>query len=138
MQTELYEKIKQGLQEYFGTLGLSKSLSPEVVGFAPANPNYPLIVIDELDNTPYQNMAHRRQSVSSVSYKVDVYAKTSGSGTKQEIARELAKYCISYLTSIGLKQVSYNPLPTQGTNGAIYCVTIMFTARYFENKQYFV
>lgn len=138
MQTELYEEIKKGLQDHFSSLNLSKSYSPSVVGFEPSSPSYPLIVIDEVDNTPYQNMSHYRQTVASVSYKVDIYAKTSGSITKQAIARTLAEHCNDYLKCINLKQVSYNAFPNEGTNGAIYHITLMYSARYFENKQYFV
>ena len=138
MQTELYDKIKEGLQDHFVSLGLSKSFNPSVVGFEPSDPKYPLIIIDEVDNTPYQNMTSFRQTVSSVSYKIDIYAKTSGSITKQTIARELAKHCIDYCKSINLKQVSYNAFPNVGTNGAIYQITLMWSARFFENKQYFV
>lgn len=138
MQTELYEKIKEGLQNHFASLGLSKSFNPKVVGFAPSTPEYPLIIVDEVDNTPYQNMSHFRQTVSSVSYKVDIYAKTNGNITKQAIARTLAKHCNDYCESIKLKQVSYNVFPNVGTNGAVYHITMMYSARFFENKQYFV
>lgn len=138
MQTELYDKIKEGLQDNFASLGLSKSFNPSVVGFEPSEPKYPLIIIDEVDNTPYQNMSHYRQTVASVSYKIDIYAKTSGSITKQAIARELAKHCDNYCKCINLKQVSFNTFPNTGTNGAIYHIALMYSARYFENKQYFV
>ena len=138
MQIELYDEIKKGLQDHFANLDLSKSYKPSVVGFEPSSPSYPLIIIDEVDNTPYQNMSHYRQTVASVSYKVDIYAKTSGSITKQAIARTLAEHCNAYLKCINLKQVSYNAFPNEGTNGAIYHITLMYSARYFENKQYFV
>lgn len=138
MQTELYDEIKKGLQEYFANLELSKAYKPSVVGFEPSSPNYPLIVIDEVDNTPYQNMSNYRQTVASVSYKVDIYAKTSGSITKQTIARALAEHCNNYLKCIKLKQVSYNAFPNEGTNGSIYHITLMYSARFFENKEYFV
>lgn len=138
MQTELYDKIKEGLQDHFASLGLSKSFNPSVVGFEPSEPKYPLIIIDEVDNTPYQNMSNYRQTVASVSYKIDIYTKTSGSITKQTIARELAKHCNDYCKCVNLKQVSFNTFPNTGTNGAIYHITLMYSARYFENKQYFV
>ena len=139
MQTELYDKIKEGLQDHFANLNLTEAYNPKkIVGFEPSSPTYPLIVVDEVDNTPYQNMSNYRQTVASVSYKIDIYAKTSGSITKQTIARELAKHCDNYCKCINLKQVSYNAFPNTGTNGAIYHITLMYSARYFENKQYFV
>ena len=106
MQTELYEEIKKGLATYIESLDLQYPYKPkpkkegeqveQVVGFEPSSPTYPLIVIDEVDNTPYQNMSHYRQTVASVSYKVDIYAKTSCSITKQAIARTLAEHCNDY------------------------------------------
>lgn len=138
MQTELYEEIKKGLQDHFASLELSKSYKPSVVGFEPSSPTYPLIIIDEVDNTPYQNMSHYRQTVASVSYKVDIYAETKGSITKQQIARTLMKHCDNYFRCINLKQVSMNPFPNDGTNGKLYHIVLMYSARFFENKQYFV
>lgn len=138
MQTELYDEIKKGLQEHFASLNLSKSYKPSVVGFEPSSPTYPLIVVDEVDNTPYQNMANFRQTVASVSYKVDIYAETKGSITKQQIARTLMKHCDDYCRCVGLKQVSMNAFPNDGTNGKLYHIILMYSARFFENKQYFV
>lgn len=138
MQTELYDDIKKGLQEHFASLTLSKSYKPSVVGIEPSSPTYPLIIIDEADNTPYQNMDNFRQTVASVSYKVDIYAETKGSITKQQIARTIMKHCDGFCRCAGLKQVSMNTFPNEGTNGKLYHIVLMYSARFFENKQYFV
>ena len=138
MEIELYEKIKKGLQDHIKSLDLSKSYNPSVVGFAPSEPKYPLVVIDEVNNAPYLNMSSFRQIVSDKSYRVDIYAETKGSISKQEIARTLMKHCNDYLTYIGLKQVSMNTFANDGTNGKLYHIVLMYSARYFENKQYFV
>ncbi len=138
MEIELYEIIKKGLQDYIKSLNLSKSLNPSVVGFEPSNPTYPLVIIDEVNNVPYQNMRSVRQTVSDKSYRVDIYAETKGSISKQEIARKIMKYCDDYLTHIGLKQLSMNIFANDGTNGKLYHIVLMYSARYFENKQYFV
>lgn len=148
MEILLYKNIKEGLKTYIESLDLQFPYKPkpkkqgatveQVVGYEPSEPNYPLIIIDEVDNSAYQNMTNVRQSVSSVGYKVDIYAKTVGSVSKQTIARVLAYYCNEYLQLIKLKQVSYNAFPREGANGAIYHITLMYSARYFENKQYFV
>ena len=138
MEIELYDNIKKGLQDYIKSLNLSKSLNPSVVGFEPSTPTYPLVIIDEVNNVPYQNMRSVRQTVSDKSYRVDIYAETKGSISKQEIARKIMKYCDDYLTHIGLKQLSMNAFPNEGTNGKLYHIVLMYSARYFENKQYFV
>lgn len=138
MQTELYEEIKKGVQNYFASVPLTKSYKPSIVGFAPSSPTYPLIVIDEVDNTPYQHMTHARQTVASVSYKIDIYAETKGNISKQQIARTLMKHCDDYCKNIGLTQVSMNAFANDGTNGKLYHIILMYSARFFENKQYFV
>ena len=138
MEIELYEKIKKGLQDHIKSLDLSKSYNPSVVGFAPSEPKYSLVIIDEVNNSPYLNMSSFRQIVSDKSYRVDIYAETKGSISKQEIARTLMKHCNDYLTYIGLKQVSMNTFANDGTNGKLYHIVLMYSARYFENKQYFV
>ena len=138
MEIELYEKIKNGLQDHIKSLNLSKSYNPSVVGFAPSEPKYPLVIIDEVNDAPHLNMVSFRQIVSDKSYRVDIYAETKGSISKQEIARTLMKHCNDYLTCIGLKQVSMNTFANDGTNGKLYHIVLMYSARYFENKQYFV
>jgi hypothetical protein len=138
MEIELYDNIKKGLQDHIKSLNLSKSYNPSVVGFEPSEPSYPLVIIDEVNNVPYQNMRNFRQTVSDKSYRVDIYAETKGSISKQEIARMLMKHCNDYLTCIGLKQVSMNTFANDGTNGKLYHIVLMYSARYFENKQYFV
>jgi hypothetical protein len=138
MEIELYPTIKEGLQEHIKSLNLSKSYNPSVVGFEPSEPKYPLVIIDEVNNVPYQNMRSFRQTVSDKSYRVDIYAETKGSISKQEIARTIMKHCNDYLACIGLKQVSMNTFANDGTNGKLYHIVLMYSARYFENKQYFV
>lgn len=138
MEIELYDNIKKGLQDHIKSLNLSKSYNPSVVGFEPSEPKYPLVIIDEVNNVPYQNMRSFRQTVSDKSYRVDIYAETKGSISKQEIARTIMKHCNDYLAGIGLKQVSMNTFAMDGTNGKLYHIVLMYSARYFENKQYFV
>lgn len=138
MEIELYPTIKEGLQDHIRSLNLSKSYNPSVVGFEPINPTYPFVIIDEVNNVPYRNMRSLRQTVSDKSYRVDIYAETKGENSKQEIARTLMKHCNDYLTCIGLKQVSMNTFANDGTNGKLYHIVLMYSARYFENKQYFV
>ena len=138
MEIELYDNIKKGLQDHIKSLKLPKNQNPDVVGFEPSSPKYPLIIIDEIANNPYQNMRNNLQTVSDKSYRVDIYADTKGDISKQETARKLMKYCNDYLTCIGLKQSSMNTFSNDGTNGKLYHIVLMYSARYFENKQYFV
>ena len=76
MEIELYDNIKNGLQDHIKSLKLPKNQNPDVVGFEPSSPKYPLIIIDEIANNPYQNMRNNLQTVSDKSYRVDIYAET--------------------------------------------------------------
>jgi hypothetical protein len=138
MEIELYEKIKNGLKDHIESLELPKIENPSVVGVAPTSPKYPLIIIDEIGNPPYQNMIGLRQTVRDMSYRVDIYAEDKGSLSKQMLARKLMKVCDEYLTHIGLKQISMNPFQNDGVNGKLYHIVLVYSVRYFENKQYFV
>ena len=148
MEIELYDKIKEGLKNHIDSLALEFPYKPKpktkggevemVVEYEPSSPNYPYIQIVEVGNSPYQNMSHIRQTVRDMSYRVDIYAKTQNGVLKSKIARTLMKHCDEYLTFIGLKQISMNPFTNDGTNGELYHIVLMYSARYFENKQYFV
>ena len=94
-----------------------------------------MVIIDEVRNIPFDNYRGRAQTVANLGYKVDIYAKQSGSNTKQDIARVIAEHCNNYLTCIGLKQVSYNPISNDGQNGDLYHIIIMYSVSYFEQKQ---
>lgn len=148
MEIELYDKIKEGLKSYLDGLNLQFPYKPKpkktggevemVVEYEPSSPNYPYVQIVEIGNPPYQNMQHARQTVRNMSYRVDIYAKSNNDIKKSTIARTLMKYCDEYLTHIGLKQISMNPFTSDGTNGDLYHIVLVYSARYFENKQYFV
>lgn len=148
MEIELYDKIKDGLKSHLDGLNLQFPYKPKpkkaggevemVVEYEPSSPNYPYIQIVEVGNAPYQNYRSRLQTVADKSYKIDIYAKTQNGIMKSTIARTLMKYCNDYLTCIGLKQISMNPFTNDGTNGELYHIVLMYSARYFENKQYFV
>lgn len=148
MEIELYDAIKEGLKNHIEELDLNFPYKPKpkktggsvemVVEYEPSSPNYPYIQIVEVGNSPYQNYRSRLQMVSDKSYKVDIYAKTQGEIPKSLIARTLMKICDDYLTSIGLKQISMNPFTKEGTNGELYHIVLMYSARYFENKQNFL
>ena len=139
MDINIYPRIKQGLKEYFAELfeknTFTKSYNPEVVGFEPAKPTYPMLKIDESRNKPYDNFYGLRETVADLGYKVDIYAKTSGSISKQEIARTIAKHANDYLTCVGLRQVSWNYVENDGVNGDLYHIIIMYSASYLEQRQ---
>lgn len=140
MQIELYDDIKKGLEEHLENIETDKQYIPNsVLGFEPSKPVYPFVVFSEVYNTPYQNLNSARQTVASLSYKLDVYAKsTTSKYDKQKIARNIVKNCNDYLVCIGLNQDNYNEFQNEGNNGEIYHIVVMYSVRYFENKEYFI
>ena len=135
MDIQVYDAIKDGLKAHFAALNLTKSYNPDIVGFEPSNPKYPMIKIDESRNVPYGNFTGKREKVASLGYRIDIYAKTTGSLSKQHIARTLAKHCEDYLNCIGLKLVSWNRFENDGLNGDLYHIIMMYNASYNENRQ---
>lgn len=139
MDINVYPTIKDGLKGHFSALyeqkKITKSYNPNIVGFEPSNPTYPMVKISESRNVPYDNFRGRLETVANLGYKVDIYAKTSGSITKQDIARSIAKNCNDYLTCIGLRQVSWNEVQNDGVNGDLYHIIVMYSGAYFEQRQ---
>lgn len=139
MDINVYSAIKQGLIEHFATLFeqgvFTKSYSPAIVGYEPSKPTYPMLVIAEPRNIPNDNFRGRLETVANLGYKVDIYAKTSGSLAKDDIARTILKHSNDYLTCIGLRQVSMNTIPNDGKNGDLYHIIVMYNANYHEQRQ---
>ena len=141
MDIEVYGEIKKGLESHLKGLNLPKSFNPSVVSIEPSKPTYPLVIFEEVRNVPYNNNAVRtlRQNISNLGYRADIYAKQSGSNTKQEIARKIAKHCDEYLTvCVGLRQVSWNTISNDGLNGDLYHIIIMYSAPYWEQRKKFL
>lgn len=139
MDINVYPTIKQGLDEHFKALydqkKITKSYNPVVVGFEPSKPTYPMLIIEEIRNKPRGDFRGRLETVADLGYKVDIYAKTSGSISKQDIARSISKNSNDYLTCIGLRQVSWNVKSNDGVNGDLYHIFIMYSANYLEQRQ---
>ena len=135
MDIEVYEVIKQGLKDYIASLSLPKSYDPTIVGFEPAKPTYPLVIIEEVGNLPVDGFEGSLETIANLRYKLDIYAQQKVGVSKQEAARKIARYCDEYLKCIGLKQVSWNTISNDGSNGELYHIMIMYSANYFEQKQ---
>lgn len=139
MDTQVYENIKTSLKNYFTSLNLSKSQSPNIVGFEPSNPTYPMVVFSEPRNVPQGRYNSRIQTVANLGYRFDIYAKTVGNISKQQLARQLASYCDKFACEyVGLRQVSFNEVQNDGTNGALYHIIMMYSGNYHEQKLNFI
>lgn len=126
-----YEHLKQGLRNYNEMVG--KPHGNVIVSYPTENSTYPLTVFDEIRNI--DNLV--AEQVSSVGYRVDIYAKTKGSVDKQTIAREIAYQVNKYLTSIKLKRISYNANPQENDN-SLYHIIMTYSGNLYEVKRKFI
>lgn len=133
MDIVVYDDILNGLKEY--NRNLAQNYGNNIVGIAPINPTYPLTVFDEIRNQANAAYNTPYDKVSSLGYRVDIFAKTKGNITKQSIARKLAKDIDNYLTNyVGLLQVSWN-LNELENDSSIYQITMTYSASLHENRR---
>lgn len=132
MDIQIYEDIFDGLKEYNDKL--LNNYGNIIVPF-PSTSKYPNTVFKEIRNVANSRYNTRYDKVSSIGYRVDIYAKTKGSIDKQTIARQLMKYIDDYLTyTVGLLQVSYNAIDLEN-DASIYQITLTYSAYFYENRR---
>lgn len=133
MDIVVYDNILNGLKEYNNNL--TQNYGNTIVGIAPTSPTYPLTVFDEIRNQANAAYNTPYDKVSSIGYRVDIFAKTKGNVTKQTIARKIAKDIDNYLTNyVGLLQVSWN-LNELENDSSIYHLTLTYSASLHENRR---
>ena len=127
-----YDYIFSGLKEY--NSNLTKNYGNAIVSYPTQNPTYPYTVFDEIRNVAHISYNTPYDKVASVGYRADIYAKTKGNVTKQEIARFIAKEVDKYLTNIGLLQVSYNVSELEN-DSSIYHIILTYSGNLYENRR---
>lgn len=127
-----YDYILAGLKDYNNNL--DKNYGNVVVSYPSTNPTYPYTVFDEIRNVANRNYNTPYDKVASVGYRVDIYAKTKGNVTKQEIARYIAQQADKYLSNIGLLQVSYNVSELEN-DSSIYHIIMTYSGNLYENRR---
>lgn len=133
MDIVVYDNILNGLKKYNNNL--TQNYGNTIVGIAPTDPTYPLTVFDEIRNQANAAYNTPYDKVSSIGYRVDIFAKTKGNVTKQTIARKIAKDIDNYLTNyVGLLQVSWN-LNELENDSTIYQITLTYSASLHENRR---
>lgn len=133
MDIVVYDDILNGLKEY--NRNLAQNYGNNIVGIAPIKPTYPLTVFDEIRNQANAAYNTPYDKVSSLGYRVDIFAKTKGNITKQSIARKLAKDIDNFLTNhVGLLQVSWN-INELENDSSIYKITLTYSANLHENRR---
>ncbi len=135
MDTKTYKILLSGLTDY--NASLEKNYGNAVLPYPATTPTYPYTVFDEIRNVANANYNTCYDRVASVGYRVDVFAKTKGKVTKQDIAREIAQKVDKYLTGVGLLRVSYNASELEN-DSSIYHIIITYSADLHENRRKFI
>lgn len=135
MDIQVYEDILNGLVEYnkkvteFGNV---------VVPFPTTNPTYPYTLLEETRNVADQRYNTCFNRVSSVAYKVEIYAKDIGKFDKQTIARQIAKQVDDYMTkNVGLTRMAFAP-NNLVNDASQYRITMTYSGTLFENRRKFI
>lgn len=133
MDIVVYDKLLQALKEYNSSI--EQNYGNVVVPYPTQEPTYPYTVFDEIRNVADRRYNTVYDKVSSIGYRVDIYAKTKGSVAKQKIARKLMKYIDDFLTyNVGLLQVSYNANELEN-DSSIYHIILTYSANLNENRR---
>lgn len=136
MDIQVYENVFDGLVEYNEKIG--KPYNNTVAHFETAKPQYPLTIIEEIRNVANRSYNTCYDRISSIGYKIDVYAKTKGAISKQTIAREIAHKVDKYMTDyVGLSRISYN-VEEIGTDKAIFHIIMTYSGNLHENRRKFI
>lgn len=141
---KLYEALKVALEEFNTESGFKAQIST----YAPDEPKYPLLILSEIRNQPNGYFYGGREQVSSLGYRVDIFAKTSIitlpdkkkiTLNKQQICRQLMQFITDFMQfKIGLNLISSNYNDSAGTQGELYQQILVFQQNYYENKEMFL
>ena len=134
MDINAYSEMYQGLNNYM-TQNISKCHNAKLVHFPATTPTYPYVVFDEIRNIQGGlSFGDIPDNVSNLGYKVNIYAKTKGSKSKLDIARDVAQCVDEYCTNIGLRRVSYGQDP-RIADSELYGVIITYNANFYDNRR---
>lgn len=134
MDTQVYSGIYQGLGNYL-TQNASKCHNAKLVHFPATTPTYPYVIFDEIRNVQGRlSFGDNPDNISNLGYRVNIYAKTKGSKSKLDIARDVAQYVDNYCTNIGLRRVGYGQDP-RVADSELYGVIMTYNANLYDNRK---
>lgn len=134
MDIQVYENILSGLEVYNDTKS-NENFGNTILSMPPLNPSYPITILQEIRNVANSSYNTCFDRVSSVGYRVDVYAKNKKNVTGQTIARQIAKLVDEYLTNyVGLTRVSFNVVELVNS-GSIYHIIMTYSGNLLENRK---
>lgn len=133
MDIQVYEDIVDALT--YCNERLEKNYGNVVVRYPSTNPTYPYTVVREIRNVPVGRYNRNYDKVSSVGYRIDIFAKTKGSVSKQEIARKLMKGLNDFMQdTLGLSLVSKNEGDLEN-DSSIYPVILTYSGNFEEFRR---
>lgn len=134
MNDELYEKLYSAFEYYLK----SGRIKANLVHFMPTKEaTYPLIILEEIRNTPTYIAKVGRQSASSLGYKFSVFAKTVGRKTHQTIANELVGEINRFMWTLnGHPRTSKNMIPNPDGNNTLYRVDVVYSLNTYDNGKF--
>lgn len=134
MDIQVYNELYDGLKQ-FVELNKNACHKASVVKFAKSQQTYPYIVFEEIRNVEGTlSFGDIPDKTSNLGYNVKIYAKTIGKVDKMEVAREIAQVIDNFLTTLGLRQVSFNP-DALVADGDLYGLIIMYNANFYNNRR---
>lgn len=141
---KLYEALEIALNEFNNKSGFKANIS----SYSPDEPKYPLIIFTEVRNQPISRYTNYRDEISSLGYRVDIFAKTSvitlpnktkTTKNKQQICRNLMEFVVDFLQyKIGLRLISNNPFDSVGTQGELYQIVLVFQQNHNDKREMFI
>lgn len=133
MDILVYDYIIDGLRAYNDSI--DENYGNVIVQYPTIKTTYPYTIVSEIRNVTQQRFKSNFDKVTSVSYRVDIYAKTKGKIDKQKIAREIAQKLDKFFTSyLGLTQYSWNVNDLEN-DSSIYQITIVYNGNLHENRR---
>lgn len=135
MDIQVYEDIFNGLVEYNRKVD---EFETAIVPYPTTDTTFPFVALEETRNVADQRYNTCFNRVSSVGYKVEIYAKDIGTLDKQTIARKKAKQIDDYMTNnVGLTRIAFatNNLVNDASQ---YRITMTYNGTLFENRRKFI
>lgn len=135
MDIQIYEDLYDGLESFLKEKG-KDCYNPIMNHYEPkTSSNFPLVIFEEIRNNHGKlSFGDIPDKTSNLGYRVKIYAKTKGNKTKLDIARKVAQYVDMFLSSFGLRQVSFNP-DTSVAEGDLYGIILMYNANFYNNRR---
>jgi hypothetical protein len=135
MDISTYEYLLQGLKNHNSIA--KKNYGNTVLRLIPMKPEYPITILREIRNSS-TNLNSCHEKVSSVGYRVDIYAQDEGKITRDIVARTIAQNIDEYLSGIGLNRVSKNENDLIDEQGAFYHIILTYSGNLQENRLRFI